>query len=187
MRTWKKAILLSGLLAFGQPLLAQEASEGDQGLAIGEPVATEPKITTETVGDWTIRCRAETGTEQCELYQVLKDQNGNPVIEVFLFPLKEQGAAVAGGSIIVPLETLLTSQLNLAVDDSLPKRYPFAFCHSVGCVSRVGLTQDDIDAFKKGSVAKLSIVPAAAPDQVVSLNMSLSGFTKAFNQIAATE
>ena len=91
------------------------------------------------------------------------------------------GGAVAGATIVVPLETMLTAQLTVAVDGANAKRYPFAFCNQIGCFSRIGLSQEDIEGYKAGTTADMIIVPAAAPDQIVKVNMSLSGFTKAFD------
>ena len=111
---------------------------------------------------------------------MLQDQNGNNVAEISIFPLPEGGEAVAGATIVTPLETLLTRQITLSVDGGAAKRYPFTFCAEIGCVSRAGFVQEDVDAFRRGSEAELLIVPVAAPDQTVTLTISLSGFTAGF-------
>jgi invasion protein IalB len=67
------------------------------------------------------------------------------------------------------------------VDGGPSKRYPFAFCTEVGCFSQVGFTADDVNAFRRGARATLSIVPAGAPEGTsVTLAVSLSGFTAGF-------
>ena len=133
---------------------------------------------------WELRCvKAEDGSDPCQLYQLLKDTNGNSVAEISLFGLPAGGAAVAGANIIVPLETLLTSNLTLTIDTAQPKVYPFTVCGSVGCVARVGFTADEVAQFKKGAKATLTIVPFAAPDQKVNLDISLKGFTAGFETI----
>jgi invasion protein IalB len=53
----------------------------------------------------------------------------------------------------------------------------------MGCVAQIGLTQGDIDAFKKGQKAVLSLRPAPAPDQVVEMDLSLKGFTAGYNVV----
>ena len=136
------------------------------------------------IGGWEQRCvRTVQEQDPCHLYQLLKDANGNAVSEVTLFKLPAGGQAVAGATIIVPLETLLTEQLKVRVDENPARIYPFSFCNSVGCVGRIGLTQDDIQGFKSGSVARVSLVPVAAPDQLVILNMSLDGFIAGFDAL----
>ncbi|MGX9350459.1 invasion associated locus B family protein [Shimia sp. W99] len=172
------------------PVLAQGVgSLSDGSLAMGQKVEAAPApsdaedITVEQIGDWSLQC-AKSGPEPrpCRMYQLLKDNAGNAVAEVTLYKLKTPaGEAIGGGTFVVPLETLLTGQLTVAVDGENAKRYPYAFCNPVGCFARIGLTQEDVDAFKSGSVAKIAIVPAAAPAQVVTVNMSLNGFTKTYD------
>ena len=43
-----------------------------------------------------------------------------------------------------------------------------------------GLTANDIALFRRGAAATMTMAPAAAPDQRVTVTMSLSGFTAAF-------
>ncbi|MEC7670337.1 MAG: invasion associated locus B family protein, partial [Pseudomonadota bacterium] len=69
------------------------------------------------------------------------------------------------------------------VDGGQAKRYDFAFCAQMGCVARVGFLPQDIASFKAGNVANVTIVPAAAPDQKVTVPMSLTGFTAAYDSL----
>ena len=43
-----------------------------------------------------------------------------------------------------------------------------------------------IDGFKKGAKATMTIVPVAAPDQKVNLDISLKGFTAGYDAVAKT-
>lgn len=153
-------------------------------LSLGEenaPKIAEPYIKEEH-GDWKLQCfPVEEGDEPCQLYQLLQDDQNNDVAEVAMFRLPPGGQAVAGATVTVPLETLLTAQLTIAVDGGKGKRYPFAFCSPVGCYARIGFTAADIAAFKKGVSATVTLVPAPAPDQKVVLKMSLKGFTAGFD------
>lgn len=158
---------------------------------LGEEVAPVPgpgsTYTREVFSDWDLRCvTVAEGKEPCQLYQLLKDKEGNPVAEVALFGLPEGSEAVAGATIITPLETLLTQQLTLSVDAGAGKRYPFSWCSTVGCFSRIGLTATDIADFKKGNAINMVIVPVAAPDQKVELAISLKGFTAGYDAVLAT-
>jgi invasion protein IalB len=194
----KLAALL--LLALATPLAAQEAATEEapatddaaaadpaEGLDMGTPVTEgEPSVgeayTRETFGDWSLRClNAAEGPDPCQLYQLLNDAEGNAVAEISMFPLPEGSRAAAGATIVAPLETLLTEQVVITVDGGTAKTYPFTFCNAGGCVARVGFTTEDIAAFKNGSSAMLRIVPAVAPDQVVDLTISLTGFTAGFD------
>jgi invasion protein IalB len=156
-------------------------------LSLGED-ASLPQIgetyTLETNGDWSVRCiKAEEGVEEpCQMYQLMQDADGVPVAEISIFRLPEGGRAVAGATIVVPLETSLTQQLTMQVDDGPARRYPFSFCNSIGCYSRVGLVAEELTAFRAGNAATLKIVPALAPDQQVVLTLSLAGFTASFEK-----
>jgi invasion protein IalB len=199
MRQALKIVLPALALALAGPLAAQTAeapAEGGQtapsapgDLALGEPVAGEAGIGEPYVAaefnDWAQRCvRTEGGNDPCQLYQLLRDQEGNSVAEISVFPLPAGQQAEAGVTIITPLETLLTEQVTLSVDQAQAKRYPFTFCAAVGCVARIGLLPEEVQAFRAGSRAQVRIVPAAAPDQEVLLSVSLSGFTAGFRALA---
>ncbi len=177
------------------PAFAQGVgSLSDGSLSMGQKVETQPapvvtpsaqteELSSELIGDWDLQCaKSDLEPRPCRLYQLLQDQAGNAIVEINLFKLATPaGGAIAGATVIVPLETLLTGQLTLAVDGQSGKRYPFSFCNQVGCFSRIGLSEEDIAAFKAGSAAQLTVIPAVAPDQRVTVNMSLKGFTKAFD------
>lgn len=157
-----------------------QLSMGDDGEAtsdIGKP------YTKEVVGAWEIRCiKTEEEADPCQMYQLMDDGQGAPVAEFSLFRLPDGGKAQAGATVVVPLETSLPSQLSVAVDGGKERRYPFAFCNPVGCYVRMGLTEADVAAFKRGKEATITIVPALAPDQKVQLTLSLDGFTSGFDK-----
>ena len=135
---------------------------------------------------WEQRCiRTEDGSDPCQLYQLLKDGEGNSVAEISMFDLPAGGEAAAGATIVAPLETLLTENIRLKVDDAAAKIYPFTWCSQIGCIARVGFTADEVAAFKRGAKATLTIVPVVAPDQKVDLNLDLSGFTAGYDAIVA--
>jgi len=188
------------MFATAAPLAAQEteatdtssedAAQSDTELSMGEPVGPqvgEPFIR-EQFGDWALRCvKAPEGqNDRCNLYQLLMNDEGVAVAEFNIFPLPEGvGPAVAGARIVVPLETLLTQQLTLAVDGANARRYPFTFCNQAGCVARIGFTAEEVEQFKRGANASLRLVPAAAPNTEVLLDVSLSGFTAGFESSGA--
>lgn len=161
-------------------------------ISMGQPVAPDgqelgkPYVKAEH-GDWDIRCiRTESGNDPCQLYQLLKDSQDNSVAEFTMFPLiPPQGEAIAGGNIISPLETLLTEGVTLVIDGGEARRFPFHYCAQAGCVSRIGFSQADIDRFKRGKEGAVSVVPVVAADKRISLTLSLSGFTAAYDQIVA--
>lgn len=165
-------------LSLGTPLENAEAP------AVADLAEGQPYIRDES-GDWAFRClKAPEGqVDPCQLYQLLADENGNAVAEFSIFPLRNSGRAAAGATIVAPLETLLTQQLTLSVDGGAARRYPFTFCNAAGCVARIGFTTEEVNQFKRGNAATLRMVPAAAPDEEVTLTVSLSGFTAGYNTL----
>jgi invasion protein IalB len=197
-----KTLTLLLALGLAAPLAAQEATDatGTEAAAdtaeatseqpvspavANEPAADEPYVK-ESFGDWQLRCvKVEDGPEPCQLYQLLEDKaTGNPIMEMTLLALPEGGDAVAGATVIVPLETLLTQKLNVTIDNGKTKRFDFTFCAEVGCVARMGLTEDDLNAFRKGNIATLTVVPVADASRTVDVELSLSGFTAGFEAVS---
>lgn len=175
------ALPLAGLAQTAEPTVEDGLPVGQEVVEIGETYVAE------THGDWEVRCiRAEEGQpEPCQMYQLLLDSNGGAVAEFNIFDLPDEGQVVAGATIVTPLDTLLTPGLRLRVDDGNWSEFPFAFCQPIGCFARLGLTEGNLDAFRAGGDAFVALVPLPAPDQVVQLEASLSGFTAGFEALEA--
>ena len=157
-------------------------------LDLGEPVSQGPQLgerySKETFGDWDMACiKTEQEEDPCSMLQIMTDAQGNPVAEMSLFRLPAGGQAVAGATVVVPLETLLPAQLTISVDGAGAKRYNYSFCNPIGCVAQIGLTEEDVAAFRRGAQATVSLVPAPAPDQRVDLTLSLTGFTTGYDAV----
>ncbi len=164
-----------------------QATEGGA-FATGTQVAEQAPAVyiKEKFGDWSLRCfRNDEGDDPCQLYQLLREEGGNPVAEFSIFRIEGQAPAVAGATAIVPLVTLLTEELKMSVDGGTAKSYPYRVCTEAGCVAQMGLTEQDIAVFKKGAKAQMVLVPAQAPDQKVTINISLSGFTAGYEAVGA--
>ena len=160
------------------PAEAEAAAPQEQGQEQERPRT----YVAETHGDWQVRCiEVADQPDPCQLFQQIDDQNGGPLAEVTLTLLPDGNAGI---SLLTPLETLLTENVRLTVDSGQTKVYPFTFCTSVGCFSRIGLTPEDIASYKAGNSVTLRIVPMRAPDQEVTASISLSGFTAAFNALS---
>ncbi|MCB2110765.1 invasion associated locus B family protein [Albidovulum sp.] len=163
---------------------APAAAPADAAAAPADSDIGKPYVA-ETFDDWQLRCvRTADGSDPCDLFQLLKDKaTDKPLAQITLISLPEGGDAAAGATIVVPLETLLTQQMNITIDAGQTKRYPFTFCADVGCVARVGFTKDDLAAFRKGKAAKISVVPVADPTRTVDVEVSLKGFTAGFEAV----
>lgn len=163
---------------------AEPAPSAADILSLGEEVGAET-FDVEAFGDWEKRCVTLPEEQNCTLFQLLQDEQGNNVAEISLFGLPPGQQAAAGATIVTPLETLLTQQITLQVDSGQARRYPFSWCSQIGCFARVGFTEAEVAAFQRGARAIMTIVPAAAPDQQVELTISLLGFTAGLEAVNA--
>ena len=166
-------------------LVAQEAS----GLSLGKPLETirEPGeiYLAGNKGDWNVRCvTANPGEiDKCEIQQLLFLNENSPIADISIFKLPEGERAVAAANVMVPLETLLTKKFRFAFSEEAVKEFPYSFCNQNGCLVRMGLLEEDIEAMKKGSSSELSITHISSPEASINLSLSLNGFTAAFDII----
>lgn len=138
-----------------------------------------------THDDWQLRCvHTPDGNDPCEMFQLLRDENDNPVAEATLIPLQGQQIA-AGMTITAPLESDLASGVGLQIDSGEARAYPFAVCAAVGCISRIGLQEGELSAMQRGSKGTVLVQPfGLGPDAQVALTLSLTGFTAAYNALS---
>lgn len=170
----------------GQAQADQTPPGPDGEAAVPQVPRQGENYTVETFQDWGLRCvRIERIEDPCEIHQTLRDTGDVTTAEINVFPLPDREGVAAGATIVTPLNTLLPQGVTLAVDGASGKRYPFAFCNRVGCVAQVGFTAEEVESMKRGRTATLSLVPVAAPDQTVTLDVSLLGFTAAYDALQA--
>jgi invasion protein IalB len=167
------------------PVVSQEAS----GLSLGKPLETlrEPGeiYLAGNKGDWNVRCvTGNTGEiDKCEIQQLLFLNENTPIADISIFKLPEGQVAVAAANVMVPLETLLTKKFRIAFTEGVAKEYPYSFCNQNGCLVRMGLLKEDIEAMQKGSSSELTITHISNPETLINLSLSLNGFTAAFDVI----
>ncbi|MEM9708131.1 MAG: invasion associated locus B family protein [Pseudomonadota bacterium] len=180
---------------------ASEAAAPDSEAAAPAPEVPEgpaegSAYVAETFVDWSLTCiRTNDGNDPCRFIQVLENGEGGRVAQVSVVPLPPDQPVAAAAIIETPLGTLLRVPTNEAdlnqpgglriqVDDGELRVFQFTFCNSGGCVAEIGMEQDLVDAFKRGSLAKITIWSVDAPGQPVELNLSLRGFTAGFDRVA---
>jgi len=171
-------LLLSHTVLQAQTAQVPAAEEFSTGEVVENTPSMGDYYVKGSFGDWTLRClKTEQAQDPCQLFQLMHTPDGSPVAEYNLNPVQSDGVVIAGANVITPLETLLTQQLTIQVDDENAKIYPFAFCVQMGCVARIGLTEDDLDSYRSGAQAIITMFPAAAPTKPERLTLSLTGFT----------
>ena len=150
---------------------------------MSEPQKTEPYIK-ERFENWSLKCiKPVNSIERCEANQIIFNQKQQPVAEISIIKLPKGQVAAAAATIIVPLETILSEGLVLAIQELEPKKYQFKFCNSLGCYSQIGLTDDEVEALKRKEKASIFLKHISSGDQQIVLPMSLDGFTKTFSNV----
>lgn len=191
------AALLMAPVAFAQETTSEttaEAAATDETKSTEEfPVADDLAQTEvgqgylrETHEKWEVRCiKAPEGEkEECRLFNLLFDTEGNSIAQLDMQALPKGGKAVAGLDIATPLGSLLTAQVMMKIDAGKARRYPYTWCDTNGCYARFGMTAGEIASLKKGAKATVTIVSVAAPNDPLELDLSLKGFTAAWGAIA---
>lgn len=189
--TLKRCALALILAAAPLTALSQESTTGDgEEAESAEPITEEnAKVgqvyLKETHGDWNVRCvRAELGQEdRCQMIIVLFNQEGEPVSE-FLISKVSDDEIVSVATLRTPLEVLLPPGIEVGVDGNPAGRVPYLLCTQRFCQSEIQLRDKDVGVFKRGGKASMTMVVRTTPPQRVVLDVSLKGFTKAYDSLA---
>lgn len=134
-----------------------------------------------TYGDWEVRCVTDTDCVMTQLHR--RSQQTADAVFTVIKPQKlsnDDGQAIeAFAEIVVPLGVYLPGGLGLKVDDQPAKAAPFERCIEEGCVVRAPISPAMLSNLKAGATA--NIVIFGGPERPVSIPMSLTGFTAAFD------
>ena len=167
-------------LVFAASLLAASVAGAQDAEAPTE--SPQPEMEMKVFQDWELRCEAD--ADQCFMYQMVRNAAENPVAEIRIVDIEPRGEAIAGATVVTPLGTLLDAGLVLQIDDNEARQYPFNWCTRAGCFARFGFTEAEVAAMKAGNTVKMRLLSVSAPDQPVLLEVSLSGFTAAYNEMS---
>lgn len=133
-------------------------------------------------GDWEIRCLE--GTTTCAMSQVGKTSDGKRAILVTIQRISgaktQDGKAIpAAMTVQTPLGILIPYGLRLKIDADKVIPLPLARCIQAGCVSQAPMLDEAVGKMKKGAKA----VYGYFLQQEILVNISLSGFTKAYDTL----
>ncbi len=156
------------------------------GLAVvivaGPALAQQQDVLKATHGAWEIRCIE--GTETCAMSQIGKTGDGKRALLVTIQRLKDAKAdngtpIPAAMTVQTPLGVLIPYGVRLKIDadDVIP--LPLSRCVPAGCISQAPMLDAAVNKMKKGSKAVFGFFL----DNEILVNVSLSGFTKAFNSL----
>jgi invasion protein IalB len=145
--------------------------------------AQEEAVVKSTNGDWEVRCVETSGA--CVMTQTITGASDNALYVVEVVRLADNPNGVAGMRVRAPIGVLLTRGLGLRIDSGQPVQAPFVFCAPDVCVAEVVLREQDVNLFRRGAKATLTVYPVQAPDQAQVGNLSLIGFTKSFEDLGS--
>lgn len=183
MNLLKSCAVLILAAAFAAPALAQDTTATDEAFPVAPAADAGPsEYTKATHGDWQVRCTTA-AVENCVLYQLLKDANGTPVVEITMVKLPQGGQAIAGVTAVTPLGTVLTTGFAFQVDSNPARQYPYNWCTPNGCFSRFGLDASGVAMMKTGTAGLVALFSLGQPQEPIRMKLSLAGFTAGFEAL----
>jgi len=150
-------------------------------LLVSGPVRAEP-VHGQTFKNWTTRCEKSPGTslERCFIFQnlVLKD-SGQRLVHMAVGYLAANGQAAA--VITMPLGISLPPGATISVDGGAAEDIVIERCDTNGCVGAIALSDEMVEALKRGREAHISFHDASR--RRISVPVSLLGFTAGFSTL----
>lgn len=159
---------LGFLLAANMPASSQDAS--------APPTPPSP---------WTKICNTnkQTNAEICVVTQELRAETGQPIAVVTLQIGQEAGKYGLG--IVVPIGFVLPPGIALTVDGAKQGTAQYTICipptnnQASVCLAQAPVNEDFVNALKKGN--KLALVVVSPQNRQIPIELSLAGFSKAFD------
>ncbi|MCB9990858.1 MAG: invasion associated locus B family protein [Rhodospirillales bacterium] len=173
------SVLIRHKMKFICTILVALAMTAALGLS-GTPVASqEPQATPAPGSAWTVRCQ-EQDKGHCEIFQRLVVQETGKRMAEFAIGFPED-KKTARGVMILPLGILLTDGVQMQIDDQQPFKFKVRFCTNDGCFAYLNLNDAVLGMLQKGNKATIRF--KSMQGQEIDLPISLSGFTKALQEI----
>ncbi|MBY8974180.1 invasion associated locus B family protein [Rhodobacteraceae bacterium NNCM2] len=136
-----------------------------------------------THGAWEIVCIK--GTDNCSMRQIGKSAKGEDALLVTITKVDakaQDGTAIpATAEIMAPLGVVLPAGIRVQVDGGKVRGTGFQVCLNVGCLAQDAVSDEFLNDLKGGSSAKMILVLPGQGE--VAVNISLSGFTKAYGSL----
>ena len=140
------------------------------------------EMETTTFKDWVVRCVDRADLPPCDAVQTAF--NSNTQERLMLTSIAHFGSNDdIGIQIWVPTGILVSGGVLFEIDQETQalQELRFTRCEADGCYIEAIVQESDLTALKKGNQAAIAILSSTGQPRVVGL--SLSGFTKAFNEV----
>ncbi|MCF3936272.1 invasion associated locus B family protein [Acuticoccus sp. M5D2P5] len=162
--------LVMGLVAAALPLSSVAAQDAG------------PDALTEVYRDWTVRCATPDGGERrCWMTQVVNQtETGERILQIEI-ALSDDGPLLA---FLTPFGLHLPSGLDIAIDEGTVRTLAFRTCLPRGCLIEERPDEEELSAMRRGQTMSVTMV-AAQNENAVNMELSLSGFSAAYNRLSA--
>ena len=166
-----KALLVAATLVAASPALAQEASLPGGASSLSE-----------THGSWSVNCALVEAKKDCGFNQTVGNpQTGSPLMGM---ELAAPAANTAEGMLLTAFGLRLDAGVQLGIDgQQLGTARPFLTCVPSGCLVPLQFDEVALSALKVGSTLEVTGVKVD-DGQPVTVNLSLAGFTAAYERTA---
>ena len=151
-------------------------------LTSGAFAQTAENVTTTTFKDWVVRCVERAELPPCDAVQTAFDTTTEQ--RVMLTSIAHFGANdEIGVQIWIPTGLLVSGGVLFEIDqeEQALGDLKFTRCEQDGCFIEAIVSEADLTPLKKGTQAAIAVLASNGQPRVVGL--SLSGFTKAFNEV----
>lgn len=124
-----------------------------------------------------------TRVRQCGMMQsVRSEERQNVGLTLVLVNTQQADREVTMMRILVPVGVFLPTGIALEVDGTAIGRVPFTRCLPQVCMAFAEATPETLEKMRKGTAANFIIYEA--PGRGLSLEVSLNGFTAAYNELS---
>ena len=145
-------------------------------------IAAQENVQTTTYKDWVVRCVDRENLPPCDAVQTAFNSDTNQ--QVMLTSIAHFGSSgEIGIQIWVPTGLLVSGGVLFEIDQEKRalENLQFTRCESDGCFIEAIVNEEALGPLKKGSQAAVAVLSSSGQPRIVGL--SLSGFTKAFNEV----
>lgn len=164
------------------------ATMGVPGVAHAQE-AEGPSAVQETYRDWVVSCVTLQATEAtpapgriCEMRQELRQAEGNQLVLAIVLQQAQIEAAGASFTLVAPFGLLLSEPITIDVEDARLTEVAYQTCLPRGCIATTQVDQAAVDRMAAGATAIVGM--ATTEGQVLSVPVSLAGFTGAWNRLS---
>ncbi len=164
-------------LAIGFSAFAQESGDGLSNAAA--------QRVEETFGDWSLICTTAVENRVCQIVQTAnQNESGKLVFQTAVGYVSDSDKPIM--YLTAPLGIFLPRGISVFVDDEQDGlKATVQRCDPNGCLGVLALENETIEKLKRGQEARM--IFGASAQQNVSIPVSLTGFTRAFDSLEPVE